>query len=97
MDKEELIIKLIEFDFEFKSMMKDSKNDRFLCKDSYNKHYGRLMIIASEKRTIMKKLEKLNVMKTFVKDFDKIKNKIISEKKNSKRIKKLSKKLSKVC
>jgi len=76
MNKEELITRLIGFDFEFIEMMKDSKYQTFLCNESYNKHYGRLMIIASEKRKIMFQLEKMNAMKTFVKDFEKIKNKI---------------------
>ena len=77
MTKEDLIIKLVDFDFEFIEMMRDSKYCRFLCNDSYNKHQGRLMIIAGERRTIMEKLDKMNAIKTFSTDFEVIKKKII--------------------
>ena len=75
MNKEELYKKLIDFDTEFGEMMKDSKYCRFLCDESYNKHLVRLGCIAYEKRIIMKELEKMNVMKTFEKDFTEIKKK----------------------
>ena len=75
--KEKLIKELIDFDIEFTEMMKDSKYCRFLCNESYNKHYGRLMIIANRRRFIMKELEKMNALKTFEKDFEKIKEKYI--------------------
>jgi len=69
MMKEELIKQLIEFDLEYIEMLKESKYCRFLCKETFNNHYSRLMEISDKRRKIMKKLEMMNALKTFENDF----------------------------
>ena len=78
--KYDLLIQLVYFDIFFLEILKESKYCRFLDDETYNKHYTRLMSIANNRRDIMKKLNEMNEMKTFIFDFNNVKNKYFSDK-----------------